>query len=112
MPRFRNLPEWIQNEKVAETCEFDGKEPLFHKTAMGISKEFWHEDQFCDHFPRLTFLNVRSRTRTAISPDFALFFKYSKVISSRKFFFAEEVDLSFNSETKEHPRAQISNLFF
>jgi len=23
MPRFQNFPEWIQNEKVAETCEFD-----------------------------------------------------------------------------------------
>jgi len=33
-----------------------------------------------------------------------------QVISSGKFFSAEEVDLSFNSETKEHP--QISNTSF
>jgi len=33
-------------------------------------------DQFFDLFPGLTFLNVSSRT--AISPDFALFFKPSK----------------------------------
>jgi len=28
----------IKIEKVAETFEFDGKEPLFVETAMGISK--------------------------------------------------------------------------
>jgi len=38
MSRFQNFPEWIHNEKVAETCKFDGKEPLFHETAIGISK--------------------------------------------------------------------------
>jgi len=37
-------------------------------------------------------------------------FKVIQVISSGKFFFAEEVDLSFNSETKEHPL--ISNPSF
>jgi len=35
IPEF---PGWIQNEKVTATCEFDGKEPLFHERAMGISK--------------------------------------------------------------------------
>jgi len=25
MSRFQNFPEWIQNKKVAEMCEFDGK---------------------------------------------------------------------------------------
>ena len=38
MPRFQNFPEWIQNEKVAETCKFDGKEPLFSERAIVISK--------------------------------------------------------------------------
>jgi len=37
MPRFQNFPEWIQNGKVAETCEFDGKEPLFVKRTIAIS---------------------------------------------------------------------------
>jgi len=37
MPRFQNFPEWIQNEKVAETCEFDGKEPLFVERTIAIS---------------------------------------------------------------------------
>jgi len=38
MSRFQNFPEWIQNEKVVDTFEFDGKEQLFSKRAMGISK--------------------------------------------------------------------------
>jgi len=38
MPRIQKFQEWIQNEKVAETGEFDGKEPLFVERAMGISK--------------------------------------------------------------------------
>jgi len=38
------------------------------------------------------------------------FWKVIQVISSEKFFSAEEVDRSFNSETKEHP--QISNPSF
>ena len=54
----------------------------------------------------LTFLKVSSRT--AISSDF--FFQVVQVMSSGKFFSAEEVDLSFNSETKKHP--QISNHSF
>ena len=37
MPRFQNFPEWIQNEKVAETCKFDGKEPLFVERTIAIS---------------------------------------------------------------------------
>ena len=37
-PEFQNFPELIKIEKVAETFEFDGKEPLFVETAMGISK--------------------------------------------------------------------------
>jgi len=41
---------------------------------------------------------------------FCSVFQVIKVISSAKFFSAEEVDLSFNSETKEHP--QISNASF
>ena len=35
---IQNFPEWIQNEKVAETLEVDGKEPLFSERAMCISK--------------------------------------------------------------------------
>jgi len=38
MPRFQKFPELIEIEKVAETCELDGKEPLFVERAMGISK--------------------------------------------------------------------------
>jgi len=41
---------------------------------------------------------------------FCSVFQGIQVISSGKFFSAEEVDLSFNSETKKHP--QISNPFF
>jgi len=35
-PRFQ--PELIEIQKVAETFEIDGKEPLFVETAMEISK--------------------------------------------------------------------------
>jgi len=41
---------------------------------------------------------------------FCSVFQVIQVISSGKYFSAEEVDLSFNSETKEHP--QISNPSF
>jgi len=41
---------------------------------------------------------------------FCSVFEVIQVISSAKFFSAEEVDLSFKSETKEHP--QISNHSF
>ena len=41
---------------------------------------------------------------------FCSVFQVSQVISSAKFFSAEEVDLSFNSETKQHP--QILNASF
>ena len=41
---------------------------------------------------------------------FCSVFQVIQVISSAKFFSAEEVDLGFNSETKEHP--QISNPSF
>ena len=41
-----------------------------------------YKNQFFDHFPRLTFLNVSSRT--AISPDFALFFQVIQVTWSGK----------------------------
>ena len=41
---------------------------------------------------------------------FCSVFQIIQVISSAKFLSAEEVDLSFNSETKEHP--QISNASF
>jgi len=41
---------------------------------------------------------------------FCSVFQVIQVISSAQFFSAEEVDLSFNSETKEHP--QISNPSF
>jgi len=41
---------------------------------------------------------------------FCSVFQVIQVISSAKFFSAEEVDLSFNSETKEH--SQISNPAF
>jgi len=41
---------------------------------------------------------------------FCSVFQIIQVISSAKFFSAEEVDLRFNSETKEHP--QISNASF
>jgi len=41
---------------------------------------------------------------------FCFDFQEIQVISSAKFFSAKEVDLSFNSETKEHP--QISNPSF
>ena len=41
---------------------------------------------------------------------FCSVFKVIQVISSVKFFSTEEIDLSFNSETKEHP--QISNPSF
>ena len=42
MPRFQNFPERIQKEKVAETCEFDGKEPLFveRTKAIRVNKSF------------------------------------------------------------------------
>jgi len=43
-------------------------------------------------------------------PRFCSVFQVIKVISSGKFFSAKGVDLSFNSETKEHP--QISNPSF
>jgi len=36
--RIPEFPEWIEIEKVAETCEFDGKVLLFVERAMGISK--------------------------------------------------------------------------
>jgi len=35
---FQNFPDCIQNEKVAETFEFDAKETLFSERATGISK--------------------------------------------------------------------------
>jgi len=38
MPRFQKFSELIEIEKVVETCEFNGKEPLFGERAMGISK--------------------------------------------------------------------------
>ena len=38
MPRFKNSPELIEIEKVAETCELVCKEPLFVERVMGISK--------------------------------------------------------------------------
>jgi len=41
---------------------------------------------------------------------FCSVFQVIQVLSSAKFFSAEEVDISFNSETKEHP--QISNASF
>jgi len=41
---------------------------------------------------------------------FCSVFQVIQIIWSARFFSAEEVDLSFNSETKEHP--QISNLSF
>jgi len=37
-PRFQNFPELKKIEKVAETFEFDGKEPLFVERTRGISK--------------------------------------------------------------------------
>jgi len=39
---FQYFPEWIQNEKVVETLAFDGKEQLFSKRTMGISKSTIH----------------------------------------------------------------------
>jgi len=38
MPRFQNFPEWIQIEKVAETCELDGKESMFSERVIVISR--------------------------------------------------------------------------
>jgi len=35
--RFQNSPNLSKIEKVAETCEFDGKEPLFVETTIAIS---------------------------------------------------------------------------
>jgi len=35
--RFQNSPNLSKIEKVAETCEFDGKEPLFVETTKAIS---------------------------------------------------------------------------
>ena len=44
IPRFQNSPNLSKIEKVAETCEFDGKEPLFVERTIAISnKEFWDE---------------------------------------------------------------------
>ena len=36
--RFQNSPNLSKIEKVAETCEFDGKEPLFVERTIAISK--------------------------------------------------------------------------
>jgi len=38
IPKFQNFPIWIPIEKIAETCEFDGKELLFVERAIGMSK--------------------------------------------------------------------------
>jgi len=43
LARCQNFPELKEIEDVAETCEFDGKEPLFGERAIRISKEFWDE---------------------------------------------------------------------
>jgi len=37
IPRFQNSPNLSKIEKVAETCEFDGKEPLFVERTIAIS---------------------------------------------------------------------------
>jgi len=50
--RYAQIPEHPEidsNEKVAETCEFDGKELLFHETAMGISKIFFFGMNLCGY---------------------------------------------------------------
>jgi len=44
---FQNSPKMSKIEKVAEMCEFDGKEPLFVERTITISKEFW--DEVCLH---------------------------------------------------------------
>jgi len=36
---FQDSPNLSKNQKVAETCEFDGKEPLFVERTIAISKK-------------------------------------------------------------------------
>ena len=37
IPRFQNSPNLSKIEKVVETCEFDGKEPLVVERTIAIS---------------------------------------------------------------------------
>jgi len=93
-----------------------------HFLRPAINSFSWYKNSIFDGFPGITPVAgsiLRPLSQTHISKRefknghisrFCYVFQVIQVISSGKFFIAEEVDLSFNSETKEHP--QISNPSF
>jgi len=80
---------------------------MFHKNQMGSTIPPEAKSIFRPLFQ--THISKREFENGHISRFFSVF-QVIPVISSGKFYSAEEVDLSFNSETKEH--LKISDPFF